>query len=81
MADETRAARMRARADQARRCGAKARTGAPRKMRPASPAAKRRRLHGGLSSGPKTEEGRERIAAAQRARWARRRNPKITARS
>lgn len=31
------------------------------------------RLHGGLSTGPKTPEGRERIAAAQRARWAARR--------
>jgi hypothetical protein len=27
------------------------------------------RLHGGLSTGPKTPEGRERIAAAQRKRW------------
>ena len=29
------------------------------------------KLHGGLSTGPKTEEGRARIAAAQRARWQR----------
>lgn len=29
------------------------------------------RLHGGKSSGPKTAEGRARIAAAQRARWQR----------
>ena len=28
------------------------------------------KLHGGLSSGPKTPEGRARIAAAQRVRWA-----------
>jgi hypothetical protein len=27
-------------------------------------------LHGGLSSGPKTAEGKARIAAAVRARWA-----------
>ena len=27
-------------------------------------------LHGGLSSGPKTEEGKARISAAARARWA-----------
>src|SRR5262245_26672563 len=26
--------------------------------------------HGGLSTGPKTNEGRDRIAAAQRRRWA-----------
>jgi hypothetical protein len=29
------------------------------------------RQHGGLSSGPKTAEGRARIAEAVRARWAR----------
>ena len=29
------------------------------------------RLHGGMSTGPKTAEGRARIAEAQRARWAR----------
>ncbi len=29
------------------------------------------RLHGGKSTGPKTPEGRARIAAAQRARWQR----------
>jgi hypothetical protein len=28
------------------------------------------RLHGGLSSGPKTAEGKARISAAARARWA-----------
>lgn len=33
--------------------------------------AARCRLHGGLSTGPRTAAGRERIAAAQRARWAR----------
>jgi hypothetical protein len=27
------------------------------------------RLHGGLSTGPKTEAGRARIAQAQRRRW------------
>jgi hypothetical protein len=27
------------------------------------------RLHGGLSTGPKTEAGRARIAEAQRRRW------------
>ena len=29
------------------------------------------RLHGGKSTGPKTPEGRARIAAAQRLRWQR----------
>jgi hypothetical protein len=37
------------------------------------------RLHGGRSTGPKTQEGLERIAAAQRKRWQRWRaaNPRI----
>jgi hypothetical protein len=29
------------------------------------------KLHGGMSTGPKTAEGRARIAQAQRDRWAR----------
>ena len=33
--------------------------------------------HGGLSSGPKTAEGRERIAEAQRARWTRWRSKRL----
>jgi hypothetical protein len=52
-------------------CGAKTRKGRPCRMRPATPFAKRCRLHGGLSTGPKTPEGRARIAKAQRRRWAR----------
>jgi hypothetical protein len=32
------------------------------------------RNHGGLSTGPKTEPGRQRIAAAQRKRWQARRS-------
>jgi hypothetical protein len=32
--------------------------------------ALRCRLHGGLSTGPKTAEGRARISAATRMRWA-----------
>jgi hypothetical protein len=35
------------------------------------PGMTRCRLHGGLSTGPKTTEGRARIAAAQRLRWER----------
>ena len=45
-------------------CGAKTRTGhACRK--PALKRKRRCRLHGGASTGPKTAEGRARIAAAQ----------------
>ena len=47
-----------------RLCGAKTRSGHPCRK----PALKRKgrcRLHGGLSTGPKTREGKARIAAAQ----------------
>ena len=45
-------------------CGAKTRSGSPCKKIPL--AGKRRcRLHGGLSTGPKTAEGKARISAAQ----------------
>jgi hypothetical protein len=57
------------------RCGAMTRMGRPCQA-PASwdgatdtPRNGRCRLHGGLSTGPRTSEGRERIAAAQRNRW------------
>jgi len=33
------------------------------------PGKRRCRFHGGLSTGPKTSEGRARIAEAQRRRW------------
>ncbi|WP_425514031.1 HGGxSTG domain-containing protein [Aureimonas phyllosphaerae] len=33
------------------------------------PGTRRCRMHGGLSTGPKTAEGRTRIAEAQRRRW------------
>jgi hypothetical protein len=50
------------------RCGAYARsTGQPCRMRPV-PGRKRCPLHGGLSTGPKTEEGRAAIAASNRRR-------------
>ncbi len=52
-------------------CDAKTRNGTRCKC-PAMPSG-RCRFHGGLSTGPKTKEGRERIAAAQRARHARER--------
>lgn len=51
-------------------CGAMTRKGEPCKARPAEVGGKRCRFHGGLSTGPKSEEGRARIAAAQRKRWA-----------
>ena len=50
-------------------CGARTRKGTECKAKPL-PGKSRCRFHGGLSTGPKTTEGRERIAAAQRERWA-----------
>ncbi len=46
------------------RCAAKTRKGSPC-QRPAKLPAGRCRVHGGASCGPRTEEGRARIAAAQ----------------
>ena len=61
-----------------RRCGAQTRKGGPCKAQ-RLPGKTRCRFHGGMSTGPRTPEGRERIAAAQRRRWAkwrfRRREP------
>ena len=48
-----------------RACGARTRVGTPCRMR-AVPGGKCCGLHGGLSTGPKTAEGRARIAEAQR---------------
>ena len=45
------------------RCGAKTRRGVPC-QRPANKRNGRCRLHGGASSGPRTEQGRAKIAAA-----------------
>ncbi|WP_074743055.1 HGGxSTG domain-containing protein [Celeribacter indicus] len=50
-------------------CGAKTRSGGACQCRPVH-GSKRCRLHGGLSTGPKTAAGRERIAEAQRRRHA-----------
>jgi hypothetical protein len=50
------------------RCGARTRQGRP--CQATALDCGRCRLHGGLSSGPKTAEGKAKIAAAQRARWA-----------
>lgn len=51
-------------------CGAKTRQGTPCRCK-SVPGKQRCKLHGGLSTGAKTAEGRERIAKAQRRRWAR----------
>ncbi|SMO69748.1 HGGxSTG domain-containing protein [Paracoccus laeviglucosivorans] len=50
-------------------CGALTRRGMSCKLK-SEPGKARCRLHGGLSTGPKTEEGKARIAEAQRRRWA-----------
>jgi hypothetical protein len=50
------------------RCGAKTRAGGRCLVRVELGSA-RCRFHGGLSTGPKTEGGRARIAEAQRRRW------------
>src|SRR5262245_18345249 len=61
------------------RCGAFARrTGRPCRA-PGNGRDGRCKLHGGKSTGPRTAEGKERIAEAQRKRWERWRakNPRI----
>ncbi|MFD0982561.1 HGGxSTG domain-containing protein [Tropicimonas aquimaris] len=55
--------------NQRRICGARTRKGTPCRAK-SEPGKKRCRLHGGMSTGPKTEEGRKQIAEAQRKRWA-----------
>ncbi|MEM1372344.1 MAG: HGGxSTG domain-containing protein [Pseudomonadota bacterium] len=60
-------------AEQAKRrriiCGAKTRKGHPCRMK-SEPGKRRCKFHGGLSTGPRTKEGKQRIAEAQRKRWA-----------
>jgi hypothetical protein len=51
------------------KCGATNRKGLPCMAR-ALPGKKRCKFHGGLSTGPKTPEGKQRIAQAQKERWA-----------
>ena len=51
-------------------CGARTRAGHPCR-RKGTGKGRRCRNHGGKSTGPRTIEGRERIANAQRARWQR----------
>lgn len=50
-------------------CGAQTRTGRACKMH-VVPGRQRCRLHGGLSTGPKSAEGRANISHAQQERWA-----------
>lgn len=49
-------------------CGARTRVGLPCRCKPLPNG--RCRLHGGLSTGPKSEAGRQRISAAQKRRWS-----------
>jgi hypothetical protein len=49
-------------------CGAQTRKETPCRAK-SELGRKRCRFHGGLSTGPRTAEGRARIAAAQRLRW------------
>lgn len=51
-----------------KRCGARTRKGTPCRSQ-SLPGKTRCKFHGGASTGPKTEEGRSRIAEAQRRRW------------
>ena len=49
-------------------CGARTRAGDPCRRKPVL-GKDRCANHGGMSTGPKTEKGRRRIADAQRRRW------------
>lgn len=53
---------------QRQQCGARTRKGTPCRAR-AINSKGRCKFHGGLSTGPRTPEGRARIAEAQRERW------------
>jgi transcriptional regulator with XRE-family HTH domain len=49
-------------------CGARTRKGTPCRNK-SEPGKKRCKFHGGKSTGPRTAEGKARIAEAQRRRW------------
>ena len=49
-------------------CSAKTRRGTPCRCRPI-PGKRRCKFHGGISTGPKTVAGRQRISDAQKRRW------------
>ena len=72
-----RAARSDGGAHPQRQCGAKTRKGHPCPNRPEE-GKHRCKFHGGKSTGPRTTEGRERIAEAQRRRWAKHQNASTT---
>jgi len=57
-------------ADEATRCGAKTRKGTPCRCRGFGRGG-RCKLHGGMSTGPKTAEGLKRTVAALQAGWER----------
>ncbi|MFD1157913.1 HGGxSTG domain-containing protein [Roseovarius aestuarii] len=66
---ERRRAKLQAQMDRRRQpCGAKTRKGHPCRMK-SEPGKRRCKYHGGKSTGPKTAEGKARIAEAQRKRW------------
>ena len=67
---------LKTRHEQLGRCNAKTRQGTPCKRKPIS-GGKRCRNHGGLSTGPKSEEGKERIRQGQIKRWAKARKEAI----
>lgn len=50
------------------KCGAKTRKGSPCRLS-SEPGKRRCKFHGGRSTGPRTAEGKARIAEAQRKRW------------
>lgn len=52
-------------------CGAYARSTGKPCQAPGVPGKKRCKLHGGLSTGPRTAEGKRRISEAQKRRWDR----------
>lgn len=53
------------------RCGARTKTTGKPCQAPAVHGKGKCRLHGGASTGPRTDAGKARIAEAQRQRWAR----------
>jgi transcriptional regulator with XRE-family HTH domain len=59
-------------------CGAKTRKGQPCRNL-SQPGRLRCKFHGGMSTGPKTEEGKKTIADAQRRRWAHQRATSLSA--
>ncbi|MCZ8336235.1 MAG: HGGxSTG domain-containing protein [Rhodobacteraceae bacterium] len=54
-------------------CGAKTRQGHRCKNK-VVPGRTKCKFHGGLSTGPRTDAGRAKIAMAQKARWSKRRS-------